>query len=166
MEPRRSMHKPLYPNGRGTGFKNLSVSVRVRQGVQAKGTQMLINFMGQKINPGDYVFRGARSGNTSEFKMGRVVDVKPDGSVRVHWLVGPGGFWFVDPVTQKRHMRSGLPHTLDSYGTIKDVSGLCVLSQSDGAAILSFRDYWERESKRAHNDDFGAVQRILDYFKE
>ena len=127
---------------------------------------MLINFMGQKISPGDYVFRGARSGNSSEFKMGRVVDVKPDRSVRVHWLVTNGGFWFVDPVTQQREMRDGLPYALDSYGNIKDISGLCVMSQSDGAAIISFRDYWERETKRAHSGDLDAAQRVLDYFKE
>ena len=127
---------------------------------------MLINFMGQNINPGDYVFRGAREGNSSSFKMGRVEDVKPDGSVRVHWMVCPGGFYMIDPVTKERLWRMNLPQATDSHGTIKDISGLCVLDQSAGAAIIAHRDHWVDEVKRAHNGDLGALDRILTNFKE
>lgn len=44
------------------------------------------NWLGQEISAGTIVGRGARDGNTSSFKVGRVVAIKSDGSVRVEWL--------------------------------------------------------------------------------
>ncbi|MGW0245109.1 hypothetical protein ACWDYH_00565 [Nocardia goodfellowii] len=48
------------------------------------------NWLGQTIEVGTIVGRGARDGNTSSFKVGRVVSLKPDRKARVHWLVEPG----------------------------------------------------------------------------
>lgn len=49
------------------------------------------NWLGQKIRVGDWVYRGAREGNGSSFKIGKV-DRITDGRVRVRWHFIPGFF--------------------------------------------------------------------------
>lgn len=50
------------------------------------------NWLGQDINTGDYVYRGARDGNSSSFKVGRVHSVD-NNVVAVVWLYRPRGEW-------------------------------------------------------------------------
>ena len=50
------------------------------------------NWLGQKIIVGDVVGRGARSDNTSEFKLG-VVDTIDDKGVKVNWLYRCDTVW-------------------------------------------------------------------------
>lgn len=50
------------------------------------------NWIGQEIEVGSVVWRGARSGNTSSFKVGRVIEYKPGDRPRVHWLYEQGGW--------------------------------------------------------------------------
>jgi len=45
---------------------------------------MVTNWLGQNIEVGSYVYRGARSGNTSSFKIGVVAKIKGD-KVTVKW---------------------------------------------------------------------------------
>lgn len=47
----------------------------------------LRNWTGQKFRVGDHVWRGARDGNTSTYKIGTIVRLMPDkGKVTVEWL--------------------------------------------------------------------------------
>lgn len=47
------------------------------------------NWLGQELGPGDLVYRGARDGNTSSFKVGVIVSVSA-GKARVLWKYEPG----------------------------------------------------------------------------
>ncbi|MGY1896185.1 hypothetical protein [Nocardia gipuzkoensis] len=49
------------------------------------------NWLGQDIKVGAIVGRGARDGNTSSFKVGRVLALNEDKrTARIHWLHEPG----------------------------------------------------------------------------
>lgn len=49
------------------------------------------NWLDQDIKVGSVVYRGARDGNTSEFKVGKVLKVdEVKGTVRVAWEYQPG----------------------------------------------------------------------------
>lgn len=50
---------------------------------------MAFNWAGQRIEPGAVVWRGARDGNTSSFKVGRVEAVN-GGEARVRWIAYHG----------------------------------------------------------------------------
>lgn len=46
----------------------------------------MINWLGQELHPGDFVYRGAREGNGSEFRLGDVVSVdEVKNKVQVLW---------------------------------------------------------------------------------
>ena len=52
------------------------------------------NWLGQPINVGDVVHRGARSGNTTGYDLGVVMELNEEkGTARVAWLFKPGGEW-------------------------------------------------------------------------
>lgn len=52
------------------------------------------NWIGQNIDVGSVVWRGARQGNTSSFKVGQVERVNEQkGVARVRWLFEPGYSW-------------------------------------------------------------------------
>lgn len=65
------------------------------------------NWLEQEIEEGDYVYNGQRDGNTSMFRIGRVVEIipikthdkygdpitNPDQMVRVEWLIERGREW-------------------------------------------------------------------------
>lgn len=53
---------------------------------------MIINGWGQEIRVGDFVYRGARLGNGSEFKAGLVQEIK-DGKPVVNWMYKSNGRW-------------------------------------------------------------------------
>lgn len=78
------------------------------------------NWLGQDIELGSLVYRGAREGNGSSFKIGKVTKFELDKPPRVQWLyeIGPG--WaYVDgqyqPTGEKWHKtrKTGSP-ALDS----------------------------------------------------
>lgn len=50
------------------------------------------NWLGQDVVPGAVVYRGARDGNTSTYKIG-VVESIAGGKARVHWQYEPGRVW-------------------------------------------------------------------------
>lgn len=53
------------------------------------------NWLGQDIVPGAVVYRGAREGNTSSFKIGVVESVNEDkGIARVAWKYDPRGYFY------------------------------------------------------------------------
>ncbi|AOZ63721.1 hypothetical protein SEA_WEASELS2_136 [Rhodococcus phage Weasels2] len=48
----------------------------------------MINWLGQEIKVGDIVYRGARDGDSSSFKLGTVIKVNPEKeTARVEWNV-------------------------------------------------------------------------------
>ena len=52
----------------------------------------MINWLGQEIKVGDIVYRGARDGDSSSFKIGTVIKVYPDKQkARVEWSVEQRG---------------------------------------------------------------------------
>lgn len=53
---------------------------------------MIRNSWGQKIEVGTFVYRGARLGNSSDYKAGVVESIK-DGKPRVRWLYRSNGRW-------------------------------------------------------------------------
>lgn len=48
------------------------------------------NWLGQKLHVGDHVYRGARDGNSSSFKVGVVTKLD---KFTVNWLYEPDGMW-------------------------------------------------------------------------
>ena len=52
-----------------------------------------INWLGQKLEVGSLVYRGARDGNTSSFKVGIITKINPNETARVKWIAYQGGSW-------------------------------------------------------------------------
>jgi len=52
------------------------------------------NVWGHTIEVGSLVYRGARCGSSSEFKIGVVESMKPGKNPRIHWLFEQSGKWF------------------------------------------------------------------------
>ena len=50
-------------------------------------TESITNWLGQELTVGSKVYRGARDGNTSSFKVGVVTKLEP---FTVNWLFEPG----------------------------------------------------------------------------
>jgi hypothetical protein len=122
------------------------------------------NFLGQVFQPGDYVFRGARDGNSSSFKFGIVQKVTSN-SIGVNWLYRPGSFLYDDPVTGKRIWLAGLASKTDSFGTVKDPSSLCIVDAAAAAGIVQYCDFWINEAQLARGGDAFALDRIVRHFK-
>jgi len=71
----------------------------------------MINWLGQEIEIGDHVYKGARAGNTSDYRVGEVIDLRskppdtyreqvdtdgnalPVREARVRWIFQLGGIW-------------------------------------------------------------------------
>jgi hypothetical protein len=86
-----------------------------------KGEQMSnVNWLGDEFEVGDWVFRGARDGNSSSFKVGQVVKVDDKG-VRIHWKYEPAHVW-----TTKHTSSIRAVSRLDNYGR-PDVNSLVKL---------------------------------------
>lgn len=122
------------------------------------------NFLGQAFSPGDYVFRGAREGNSSSFKFG-IVEKVTTGSIGVNWLYRPGAFWFDDPATGKRRWIEGFVYKMDSFGTTKDPNSLFVVDANTASGIVHYCDYWIQEGQLARTGDTFALDRIVRHFK-
>lgn len=70
------------------------------------------NWLGQDIEVGSIVYRGAREGNTSSYKVGRVLEVRPErAKVTVQWFgdgIGRPGVHtvvLIDPDTFDQRIR-------------------------------------------------------------
>lgn len=68
------------------------------------------NWLGQEIIPGAVVYRGARDGNSSSFKVGVVRTVDEDKrTARVDWKFQPGGWWYrKDAAGNQERLTSGV----------------------------------------------------------
>ncbi len=53
----------------------------------------MINSWGQEIKVGSVVYRGARQGNSSEYKVGVVESLKPGKPPRVKWMYESSARW-------------------------------------------------------------------------
>lgn len=83
----------------------------------------ITNWMGQEIFVGDYVFRGARDGNTSSFKVGRVLSINAEKkTARIEWLFEPSYDW-----KQKEHY---VHRIVDTKGS-PSIDTLCLISFDD-----------------------------------
>lgn len=101
------------------------------------------NWLGQEIVPGSVVYRGARDGNSSSFKVGVVRTVDEDKhTARVDWKFQPGGWW----------------HRKDSAGNQERLtSGVSVIQGAGSPAI---------DSLVLVDVDFGILQEKYDLARE
>ena len=85
------------------------------------------NWLGQDIQVGSIVYRGARAGNTSEYKVGVVESLDEDkGKARVHWRFDPYSyFWRTDPAGNRERIKSAVGR-MDGRGS-PDINSLVVL---------------------------------------
>lgn len=72
------------------------------------------NWLGQDILPGSVVYRGAREGNSSSYKVGVVESIK-DGKARVHWQYEPGWAWRRTAAGVNERVYD-VPNTMNSKG--------------------------------------------------
>lgn len=107
----------------------------------------MINWLGQEIAPGKAVYRGARNGNSSSFKIGRVESVKGE-KVRVHWLCEQGTRWHPDRNGRMQRIEA-VAHQQDSHGT-PSADSLVVIEDS----VL------ESTVKRAKAYSFAVADRV------
>jgi hypothetical protein len=70
------------------------------------------NWLGQDILPGAVVYRGARRGNSSEYKLGVVEYLGDNGSARVHYKYESGYAYKSSP---KQYIH-GIPKEINSKG--------------------------------------------------
>jgi hypothetical protein len=111
------------------------------------------NWLGQRIKVGDVVWRGARDGNTSSFKVGRVIESEND-RVRVHWLYENlwrrlGTEFFV------------MPTRIDSKGLLKSADSLVVIHPD----LLAYAEIWnERVSEYNATGDESVLTMFINEF--
>lgn len=79
--------------------------------------EYLKNWAGQEITVGDIVWRGARDGNTSSFKIGQVVALNAEkNTAKVRWFAEPGVKWvdgkLIDIIVTKNSTGSPSINTL------------------------------------------------------
>ncbi len=91
------------------------------------------NWMGQVIQVGDVVYRGARQGNSSNYKVCIVRKTLPDKKkATIEWFFEPGNIWIKDSNTYLYNVprRPGFwsPEGATSSGT-SDVNGLVVIDR-------------------------------------
>lgn len=89
-------------------------------GYQCQGQRLRIlkvkNWLGQEIVPGVVVYRGARDGNYSSYKIGVVESVDPAKSTaRVAWKFEPGRVW--RKVNGQNEYLRNVPAQMDSKGS-------------------------------------------------
>lgn len=78
------------------------------------------NWLGQDIQVGSVVYRGARAGNTSSFSVGVVSRLDEDkGKVRVDWKYGPSNYiWRKrNPTDRAEWLDVGIPGRLQGSGS-------------------------------------------------
>ena len=91
------------------------------------------NWMGQEIEEGSYVYRGARDGNSSSYKVGKVLYLTPEkGTARVEWLYYPSSKW-VQTGTDRRdgHWIDVIGKDQNSSKGSPSINSLILISQAD-----------------------------------
>ena len=91
------------------------------------------NWLNQELHVGDLVYRGARNGNSSSFKIGKIVKITPSG-IRVNWVLEPGAVWTGGGMFK-------VPRTINSYGS-PDADSLVKIDhmQIEFAKLLKIAD--------------------------
>lgn len=84
------------------------------------------NWLGQEIKVGDVVYRGARDGNSSSYKIGVVQKVGTD-VARVKWIAAAGSRWVGHRTNDKGSIT--VPRRVDSSGS-PSIDSLVVLDRS------------------------------------
>lgn len=96
------------------------------------------NWLGQDIKVGSPVYRGARQGNTSEYKVGIVESIKGN-KIRVNWkythsslweLVDRGAVWADGSPRKDRDFVAYVPRLIDSKGG-PGIDSLILLPEAD-----------------------------------
>jgi hypothetical protein len=88
-----------------------------------------VNWLGQTLEVGSYVYRGARDGNTSTFKLGIITKMTPvkNGKARVKWIATYGSYR-KPKMDDPWHRESGAIEIKDSSGS-PDLDSLVLLPQ-------------------------------------
>ena len=115
----------------------------------------MINWLGQMLEVGDAVYRGAREGNGSTYKVGFVSKLNEDTQkVTVTWLYEPGNKWIKEDVHQLRLVTQTVPcpvrtgYKLPSVGT----SNVNTLVQIDWSVVG-----WVEEQMNLSAEEYGFV---------
>jgi hypothetical protein len=89
-----------------------------------------VNWLGQTLEVGSYVYRGARDGNSSAFKIGIITKItsEKNGKARVKWIATYGTY--ANPKMDSPRNRSwGAVEIKDSSGS-PDLDSLVLLPQN------------------------------------
>lgn len=81
------------------------------------------NWLGQELGVGDVVYRGARDGNSSTFKVGTIIYIKDEKAPRVKWRYEDGGVWFNIAPDDPESLRPRKHFNVSSPRVIKDSQG-------------------------------------------
>lgn len=77
-----------------------------------------MNWLGQDIVPGSVVYRGARAGNSSDFKVGVVESVNDGkGTARVAWKYEPGWYLYRQDSQGNQERLTAPVREMDSKGS-------------------------------------------------
>lgn len=92
------------------------------------------NWLAQEIEVGSKVYRGARDGNSSSFKVGIVSKLNEEKrTARVEWHWGPAMFWLrPDPKDSNTWWRLEFPSKIESVGS-PSVDSLALLDYDEEA---------------------------------
>src|SRR6478735_6675436 len=111
---------------------------------------MLSNWLGQTLEVGDWVYRGARDGNSSSFKIGVITKIDEGrNKVRVNWLYEPLTLWDVDKnmVDAVRKMNSAGSPDVDSLVRITpDINFLDEQCEKGEAVAAARRKEWQERN--------------------
>ena len=107
------------------------------------------NWAGQEIKPGVTVWRGARDGNTSSFKIGTVVGVNEDkGVAKVNWLFEEVWNYWPEQYLNKREYENLIRvQRMDSTGS-PSIDTLAVID-IDLEELGRHADEWQRLEYKA-----------------
>lgn len=107
------------------------------------------NWIGQEIEVNSIVWRGARNGNSSSFKIGQVMSVNPvAGSARVRWLFEPRSDWLVrEYIPAVRWENLKRVRHIESKGS-PNVNSLVVINV-DLNELADHADEWDELTEQA-----------------
>ena len=107
------------------------------------------NWLGQDIVAGTLVYRGARQGDSSSFRVGRVVDERNNNKVRVTWLLEPSNY---DYPHLPEHLKGYKFSAYEGYGkgdSTVDVDTVVKMELEDLDALLEIA-HRKSEARRQH----------------
>lgn len=122
----------------------------------------MLNTWGQEISIGSVVYRGARSGSSSEYKIGVVQSFSKD-KPRVNWLFANSGRWLNIGGKKQYHPH---PYALEtgSYGTLSIES--IVLVDVDLEEIARIADFFSKIGYKYEFNSIAHLNEELSYWRK